>query len=577
MDRATFFKHFDLLADQADALAKMRGLVLELAVRGQLVEHNSKDELASKLLEKIKTEKREFLRANKFKEAEALPQIHANEAPFMCPSSWEWVRLGSISNRIHYGYTASADHSQRDVRLLRITDIQNNHVNWETVPGCQISAQEVAKYALHDNDILIARTGGTIGKTFLVANVAVKAVFASYLIRVIPSSQISAPYLKLFLESRCYWQQLLAKSAGTGQPNVNGEALSGLCISLPPLAEQRRIVAKVDELMTLCDELAVRQQAQHDAATQFQRSALHHLVAARDQATFATGLHRVSDHFHWLHDSPDSIAQLRQTILQLAVQGRLGTQDRKDEPAKKLIEQARAQWPERKVSERQNWKPEDPPCELPAGWEWTCLDVLGNTNPRNDADEKMEVAFTPMKFISAEFGRPAAFEIRPWGEVKKGFTHFANNDVVLAKITPCFENGKSAVMRGLKNGIGAGTTELHVFRRYDDCVLPDYVLLFFKTSHFIETGVPRMTGSAGQKRVSWEYFANSPFPLPPMAEQKRIVARVQELMQQCDVLESQLTDSRALGTQLLDSTIHHLFTVNQEQPDLVSGSGRSKK
>ena len=129
---------------------------------------------------------------------------------------------------------------------------------------------------------------------------------------------------------------------------------------------------------------------------------------ARDQATSATDWQRVSDHFHWLHDSPDSIVQLRQALLQLAVQGRLGTQDRKDEPAKKLIEQARSQWPERKVSERQNWKPEEPPCELPAGWEWTCLDVLGNTNPRNEADEKLEVAFTPMKFISAEYGRPAA-------------------------------------------------------------------------------------------------------------------------------------------------------------------------
>jgi type I restriction enzyme S subunit len=342
--------------------------------------------------------------------------------------------------------------------------------------------------------------------------------------------------------------------------------LKEFVIAIPPLAEQRRIVDKVGELMALCDELAVRQQAEHDGVTHFQRSALHHLTTARDQATFATGWHRVSDHFHWLYDIADSIAPLRQAILQLAVQGRLGTQDRKDEPAKGLIEQARSRWPERKVIERENWKPEEPPYELPAGWEWTCLDVLGNANPRNEADENMEVAFTPMKFISSEFGRPAAFEIRPWGAVKKGFTHFANNDVVLAKITPCFENGKSAVMRGLKNGIGAGTTELHVFRGYDGCVLPDYVLLFLKTSHFIDAGVPRMTGSAGQKRVPWDYFANSPFPLPPLAEQKRIMTRVNEIMQQCDTLELQLNDARALGTQLLDSTIHHLF-VKAERLD----------
>src|SRR5205823_5232929 len=129
----------------------------------------------------------------------------------------------------------------------RITDIQDNQVNWDTVPGCTIRAEDVAKYELHENDILIARTGGTIGKSFLVSNVTVKSVFASYLIRVIPSSNISAAYLKLFLESGPYWQQLRAKSAGTGQPNVNGEALSGLCVSLPPVEEQHRIVSKVDE------------------------------------------------------------------------------------------------------------------------------------------------------------------------------------------------------------------------------------------------------------------------------------------------------------------------------------------
>ena len=144
-----------------------------------------------------------------------------------------------------------------------------------------------------------------------------------------------------------------------------------------------------------------------------------------------------------------------------------------------------------------------------------------------------------MALISSTYRVAAQSEERTWSEIKKGFTHFADGDVVMAKITPCFENAKSAVMRNLVNGVGAGTTELHVFRRGTDLVLPEFVLLYVKTRGFITRGEPRMTGSAGQKRVPREYFATSPFPLPPLAEQKRIVAKVDELMALCDRLEAQ--------------------------------------
>ena len=144
--------------------------------------------------------------------------------------------------------------------MLRITDIQNNRVDWPSVPGCQIESDEAEKYLLSANDILIARTGGTIGKSFIVPDAPVKSVFASYLIRVTPPQSMAARYLKTSLESPLYWSQLRQMSAGTGQPNVNGQALGRLEIPLPPLAEQKRIVAKVDELMALCDRLEARQQ-----------------------------------------------------------------------------------------------------------------------------------------------------------------------------------------------------------------------------------------------------------------------------------------------------------------------------
>ena len=194
----------------------------------------------------------------KIKKQKPLPPISEDEIPYELPKGWVWVRLGDICERIHYGYTASAIHNNNGMKLLRITDIQNDKVNWNEVPSCQISDLECNKYLLNENDILIARTGGTIGKSYLVKNINVKAVFASYLIRAIPLKKINQDYIKIFLGSVLYWNQLFESSMGTGQPNVNGVALSNLKFPFPPLPEQKRIVEKVDKLMVYCEELEKR-------------------------------------------------------------------------------------------------------------------------------------------------------------------------------------------------------------------------------------------------------------------------------------------------------------------------------
>ena len=161
-----------------------------------------------------------------------------------------------------------------------------------------------------------------------------------------------------------------------------------------------------------------------------------------------------------------------------------------------------------------------------------------------------------MKLINADWADSHGHEIRKWADIKQGFTHFAEGDVSLAKITPCFENRKSAVMRNLSNEIGAGTTELHVIRPV--FVEPDYILIFLKSSQFVEAGIPMMTGTAGQKRVPTEYFAAAPFPLPPLAEQRRIVAKVDQLMALVDQLETQLATSRATAAKLMDAVVTEL-------------------
>lgn len=228
--------------------------VLQYAIQGKLVPQSGGDEPASELLKRIKTEKQQLIKEKKIKAEKPLPPITDEEIPFEIPENWVWVRLGEICKLIHYGYTASAE-SIGNARLLRITDIQQNKVIWENVPFCTVTDKEYVNYGLNNRDILIARTGGTIGKTYIVRNLNQKAVFASYLIRAIPSDYIYENFLKVYLESPHYWNQLLEKSNGTGQPNVNGQSLMNLVIALPPLAEQQRIVEKVEEVLGVCEGL----------------------------------------------------------------------------------------------------------------------------------------------------------------------------------------------------------------------------------------------------------------------------------------------------------------------------------
>jgi type I restriction enzyme, S subunit len=250
--------HFDTLFTTEQSIDQLKQTVLQLAVMGKLVQQDPNDEPASVLLEKIAKKKARLIKEGKIKKQTPLPGISEDEKPFELPEGWEWTRLDYLSSDINYGYTASANQQKKDVRLLRITDIQDDSVNWELVPGCDINEKKIANYQLEDGDILIARTGGTIGKSYLVSGINLCSVFASYLIRVRRIKGMYSSFIKTYLGSQLYWNQLYANSMGTGQPNVNGSALKNLVFALPPLFEQHRILAKVDELMALCDALNAR-------------------------------------------------------------------------------------------------------------------------------------------------------------------------------------------------------------------------------------------------------------------------------------------------------------------------------
>lgn len=261
-------------------------------------------------------------------------------------------------------------------------------------------------------------------------------------------------------------------------------------------------------------------------------------------------------------DAPNAVGRLRRFVFDLAVRGKLVKQDPTDEPASELLKRIAAEKARllkaREIRKPRALAPLDEnglPFSLPTGWEWAQIAQIGVVSPRNEAPDDHQASFVPMSLIAAGYGAGHQHEKRPWGNIRKGYTHFAEGDVGLAKITPCFENGKSTVFRNLTGGIGSGTTELHVVRPL--FVTADYVVLFLKSAHFIETGILRMTGTAGQKRVPTEYFTSSPFPLPPLVEQRRIVAKVDELMALCD----QLDKTRAVREGTRDRLTKGTFTL----------------
>lgn len=269
------------------------------------------------------------------------------------------------------------------------------------------------------------------------------------------------------------------------------------------------------------------------------------------------------DHFDRISEAPDAVPRLRRFILDLAVRGKLAEQNPNDESASELLKRIYVEKARildaggmRKEKALPPLVEDQLPYRIPRNWRWSQLGEIGFLNPRNSAADDLPASFVPMPLISAEYGVACRHEVRPWGEIKNGYTHFAESDVGLAKITPCFENGKSAVFRGLSGGLGAGTTELHIVRPV--FVNADYALIFLKSPHFIESGLPRMTGTAGQKRVPTEYFAHSPFPLSPLAEQHRIVAKVNELMALCDRLEEAQAERERLRGRLTAASLHRL-------------------
>jgi type I restriction enzyme S subunit len=554
MNAQRLLAHYEEIADGAEAIARLRRFILDLAVRGKLVPQDAGDEPASDLLKRIATERTRLVKAGAIRKPKAIPRLA--ETPFPIPSNWLWSQLaeiGVLSPRNEAHDTLEASFVPMPL-IAAEYGVANQH---EVRPW-----GEIKKGYTHfaEGDVGLAKITPCFenGKSSVFRNLTGGIGSGTTELHIVRPIFIDQDYILLFLKSPHFIGAGIPKMTGTaGQKRVPTEFFAHSPFPLPPLAEQHRIVAKVDELMGLCDQLEAARAGREAVRERLAAASLARLNSP-DPDTFEVDARFALDELPALTARPDQIKALRQTILNLAVRGKLVPQDPNDEPASELLKRIATERT-RLVKAGAIRKPKaiprlaETPFPIPSNWLWSQLAEIGVLSPRNEAHDTLEASFVPMPLIAAEYGVANQHEVRPWGEIKKGYTHFAEGDVGLAKITPCFENGKSSVFRNLTGGIGSGTTELHIVRPI--FIDQDYILLFLKSPHFIGAGIPKMTGTAGQKRVPTEFFAHSPFPLPPLAEQHRIVAKVDALMALCDRLEASLTATAATRRRLLDALL----------------------
>ncbi len=528
MNADQLLAHYERIADAPDAIMRLRRFILDLAVLGKLVEQDPNDEPAAILLAGGKRCKPQKSR-------------HADTP------GWLVFPVGALLEfRYGKGKKASERINEGPVPVFGSNGI---------VGYCETPLTEAPS-------IIVGRKGSA--GALNLCNGSSWTTDVAYFVEA--PNFFDLRYLLIGL------QALHLESLGKGvKPGLSRSDVYDLPLSVPPLAEQHRIVDKVDELMVLCNRLEEARTEREETRDRLSVASLDRLNAPDpDLGVFQNHAAFALDNLIPLTTRPDQIKALRQAILNLAVRGKLVPQNPNDEPAAELLKRIESE-KARLVKAGVIRRPKVPvllsgdelPFHLPRAWAWTQIAELGVISPRNDSRDDHVASFVPMPMIPAEYGATNVHEPRQWGEIKKGYTHFAEGDVGLAKITPCFENGKSIVFRNLTGGIGSGTTELHVV-----CPIfvdADYIVLFLKTPHFIETGIPRMTGTAGQKRVPAEYFANSPFPLPPLAEQHHIVAKVDELMALCDRLKTSLATGDETRRCLFDALLHEALSPNKEE------------
>ena len=412
----------------AHGVKKLRELILEMAVRGKLVPQDPKDEPARVLLDKIDKNKAELIKEKKIKKIKLLPDISDNEKPFNLPNGWEYIRLNDLGD---WGAGATPLRGRHDyyngkIPWFKSGELTSNYLSDSEEYVTELALKETSLRYNQPGDVLIAMYGATIGKCSILK---VPATTNQAVCACTPYEGIANRYLLTLLKA--YKNRFVEMGAGGAQPNISREKIIATVIALPPIAEQQRIAAKVDDLMILCGQL---EQAQADSDTAHQtlvETLLGTLTSSADNNELQENWSRIEKQFDALFITEYSIEQLKQIILQLAVMGKFVPQEPNEQPASMLLKQIAKEKTllimDGKVKKQKTLptvSDDEKPFTIPKSWEWTRLGNISLINPRNEAKDKTLVSFVPMHLIFTSHTGDHGQEERKWESVKKGLYTF---------------------------------------------------------------------------------------------------------------------------------------------------------
>ena len=487
---------------------ELKNSILQLAIAGKLVKQRAEEGTAEELFAQIQAEKQRLIAEGKLKKQKPLPEITEEEESFDIPESWKWVRLGEVC-LLNSKNDIDDDMEVSFIPMACVSDGFNNKHTYEIRKW-----KEIKKGFNHfaNGDIGVAKITPCFQNRKSVIFKDMKNGYGAGTTELVNVRSVNDMvfnlYLLWFFKSEYFILNGMKSFTGTaGQQRIHKDYLPTCVLPLPPLAEQKRIVAKIEQLLPHIDRYEKAWSRLQEFNKRFP-------------------------------------SDMQKSLLQYAIEGKLVEQRAEEGSAEELFAQIQAE-KQKLVAEGKlkKQKPlpeiteEEKPFDIPESWKWVRLGEVCLLNSKNDIDDDTEVSFIPMACVSDGFNNKHTYEIRKWKEIKKGYNHFANGDIGVAKITPCFQNRKSVIFKDMKNGYGAGTTELVNVRSVNDKVFNLYLLWFFKSEHFILNGMKSFTGTAGQQRIHKDYLLTCVLPLPPLAEQKRIVARLEKLLPLCDRLK----------------------------------------
>lgn len=554
MTKEIFFANFGYLADAPNGVKKLRELILQLAVQGKLVPQDPNDEPASKLLERIKAEKARLLKEKKIKKNEALPPFSLDEVPYELPKVWAWVRLGEV---IQYDAAEKVEPKkiQDDSWLLELEDIEkeSSRILQRLTFGKRQSKSNKARFIT--GDLLYGKLRPYLNKV-VVADA--DGYCTTEIIALRSYVDTSPEYLKFALKSPYFFEYVNSKTYGVKMPRLGTNDGRMSLIPLPPLAEQHRIVAKVGQLMSLCDELETRQQKEKQKLVNLNNAALDRLLTARTPDVFANAWRLIRDNFDFLYTAPETIGKLRQAILQLAVQGKLVPQNPKDEPASVLLAKIKAE-KERLVKEKKIKKSEplqavDPdaiPYELPEGWEWVRLPDITYDCGQKIPD--VEFTYIDVSAIDNKLGvvTDEVVVIQPDDAPSRARKLVRLGSVIYSTVRPYLLN--IAIIDKEFQPAPIVSTAFAVLHPYEG-IVGKFLFYYLRSRPFIDYVEAAMTGMA-YPAINDTKLQMGVIPLPPIAEQHRIITMVDQLMNLCDELEAKLSKSQTKSEKLVEAAV----------------------